>query len=283
MKSVTSLKNLFFEPFDDVGTVNRYFDKWSDDSGSKYYPLISLLLNDGDGVSARNCKDIILTIWKSKGNLSIRRGRKLHGIIETYFLKDEESASLAVEENVARGVKKTPHPSDKTALCEALALLVDSEDVESISKIITTSQSPQTSPPSYNHVAEEFGAFKRWCDEYVTGKYKFYKTEWKIRCAKLNLVGVVDAAFVSIENPDEVFIVDWKRCASIDLENPFGRMGKKAPFDVLPDCNFGHYSMQLNVYGRMIESEYSHLKVTRLAVVQIWKDKVGHFEVNRLF
>ena len=70
-----------------------------------------------------------------------------------------------------------------------------------------------------------------------------------------------------MRDPDNnVVIVDWKRAKSIKTEND--RCHLKYPLGHLPDTNYWHYSLQVNVYGYILESEYG-MKVAgyKLAVV----------------
>ena len=50
-----------------------------------------------------------------------------------------------------------------------------------------------------------------------------------------------------------LIIFDWKRSKEIRSD---GREPMKYPLQNLPDCNYFHYALQLNVYKYMLESEY---------------------------
>jgi hypothetical protein len=63
---------------------------------------------------------------------------------------------------------------------------------------------------------------------------------------------------------NEVYIYDWKRTIGLNRENTFSNM--KAPFERFPDCNFYHYSVQLNIYCYILEKQYG-LKVMGMALV----------------
>jgi hypothetical protein len=82
---------------------------------------------------------------------------------------------------------------------------------------------------------------------------EIYRTEWLIY-ADERITGSVDAVFI---NPDGTLtIMDWKRSKEI-RKTPFsGNKKGKAPFDHLPDCNYYHYCLQLNLYRNIIQTYY---------------------------
>lgn len=55
-----------------------------------------------------------------------------------------------------------------------------------------------------------------------------------------------------VKNPKgEYFILDWKTNKKIDYDSFRGQTFMKNPFDMYPDCNYYHYSMQMKAYERM--------------------------------
>ena len=59
------------------------------------------------------------------------------------------------------------------------------------------------------------------------------------------------------ENSDGTLqIYDWKRCEEIRHEPEFNKYAKTPCIDHLPDTNFWHYALQLNVYKYILESKY---------------------------
>jgi hypothetical protein len=59
-------------------------------------------------------------------------------------------------------------------------------------------------------------------------------------------------------------IYDWKRSKEIKYENKF--QSCLEPIHHLPDTNYWHYSLQLNIYRRILELFYD-VKVSELALV----------------
>jgi hypothetical protein len=68
-------------------------------------------------------------------------------------------------------------------------------------------------------------------------------------------------------------IYDWKRSKEIKAENQFGN--GLAPLEHLPDCNYWHYTMQLNVYKWMLEKYYG-LEVADLYLVILHPDNPSY-------
>ena len=289
MLSVTSLKNIIFEPFDEDNVINTNYYKWKLIKENKYYNLINFMINNLNFTDEK-CKHVIKSIWDFKGKYSIARGKILHKLIEN----DLENVDSSENEKILNlytecNNQYDPIEEDNVFNPSLFYSIIDEEDRNAICDYLTCNFIKSTKhdkkivvPLTYNYIKEEYESFKQWRAQYFTN-VKLYKTEWKIKSEHLNLVGVIDAVFSYNDSPNELLIVDWKRNGNIELENPMGKMGLKPPFDVLPDCNFGHYSLQLNVYGRMVELSYAPLKVRKMLIVQIINDKIEEYEVKRLF
>lgn len=95
-----------------------------------------------------------------------------------------------------------------------------------------------------------------------------YRTEWMVWNKELKLAGSIDMIF---ENPDGTLqIYDWKRCKEIKKDNKWQSATTEC-ISHLPDCNFWHYSLQLNTYKWMIEQKYEK-KVTKMYLVCLHPD-----------
>ena len=122
---------------------------------------------------------------------------------------------------------------------------------------------------------DEFYHFKEW---FKTKNYKIEKVEWKIKCKKLHLSGIVDCVIEDLDYKSEFkketnfkhsIIIDWKRTDK-DLENePFKEYCKIKPFNKIKDNKLGRYTVQMNLYKHMIETENPEIKITGLLLVQI--------------
>ena len=90
-----------------------------------------------------------------------------------------------------------------------------------------------------------------------------YRTEWSVFSEKYNLAGQIDMAYMNTKT-HTIELYDWKRSKKIEKTNRW--QSGKGPVSHLPDCNFWHYSLQLNVYKYILETEYD-LKVSGMYLV----------------
>lgn len=77
-----------------------------------------------------------------------------------------------------------------------------------------------------------------------------FRLEWRI-WDPIGIAGSVDAV---MKCGDDYFIYDWKRSKEIKLRNPFQRC--KGCLAHLDDCNYNHYTLQLNIYKYILEKYY---------------------------
>jgi hypothetical protein len=107
--------------------------------------------------------------------------------------------------------------------------------------------------------------------------HKEYRTEWLIyddnpNCKSI-LAGSID--FTVIDENGDLHLFDWKRSKEIKKENYYTNryedvIHKKMykPFNNLDDCNFNHYSLQLNFYRHVLETLYGKtIKTMRLVIL----------------
>jgi len=113
----------------------------------------------------------------------------------------------------------------------------------------------------------EFQYFQKFVQDFP--ELKPYRTEWMVYYEELKISGSIDMIF---ENPDGTLqIYDWKRCKSIEYE-AFGNQTAIVPcISHIPDSNFWHYSIQLNIYRMILQEKYGK-KVTGLYLVCLHPD-----------
>jgi hypothetical protein len=80
-----------------------------------------------------------------------------------------------------------------------------------------------------------------------------YRTEWEVWVEEIKLAGSLDMVFKR-KSDGRYLIYDWKRSKEIKFENPWGT--GYGPVSHLPDCNYWHYTLQLNVYKWVLEKYY---------------------------
>lgn len=98
----------------------------------------------------------------------------------------------------------------------------------------------------------EFSYFKQFVADFP--ELKPYRTEWTVYYEEIKLSGSIDMIF---ENPDGTLkIYDWKRSKGIEYESYGDKCAKTKCINHLPDSNFWHYSLQLNIYRAILEKKY---------------------------
>lgn len=98
---------------------------------------------------------------------------------------------------------------------------------------------------------------------------KPFRTEWTIYHEDLKLAGSIDMVY---ENDDNTLsIYDWKRVKNITPVNSFDQYAITESICHVPDSNFWHYALQLNIYKAILEEKYSK-KVTELYLVRLHPD-----------
>jgi ATP-dependent exoDNAse (exonuclease V) beta subunit len=86
---------------------------------------------------------------------------------------------------------------------------------------------------------------------------KPYRTEWKIYHEDLKISGCIDMVY---ENTDgTISIFDWKRSKEINTTNSWNKFALTECISHLPDTNFWHYSLQLNIYKTILEEKYDKI------------------------
>lgn len=107
-----------------------------------------------------------------------------------------------------------------------------------------------------------------------------YRSEWEVFTdsltpsdeRKIKLCGSIDMVFRR-KSDGKFVIYDWKRSKEIKGENPFG--SGLAPLEHLPDTNYWHYTMQLNVYKWILETYYD-VQVGDLYIVILHPDNTSY-------
>lgn len=113
----------------------------------------------------------------------------------------------------------------------------------------------------------EYQWFQRFVRDFP--ELKPYRTEWMVYYEEIKISGSIDMIF---ENPDgTIQIYDWKRCKEILYESPYNKTALTPCISHLPDTNFWHYALQLNVYKTILEQKYGK-KVTGLYLVCLHPD-----------
>jgi len=138
--------------------------------------------------------------------------------------------------------------------------------------------------PSPNN-SVEYGYFLHFTQKY--SNLTPYRTEWVIYDEELKLAGSIDMVF---KKDNTYAIYDWKRSKEIKKSN-WNRYAHTECINHLPDANFWHYSLQLNIYKGILEKNYN-IKIGEMYIVclhpvndtyQIFKIPELKEEVKELF
>ncbi len=139
--------------------------------------------------------------------------------------------------------------------------------------------SPEEIDPAVKETAEWRYFMKFWND--CGGDLEPYRSEWEVFTdsiqpleeeRKIKLCGSIDMVFRR-KSDGKFVIYDWKRSKEIKSENPFST--GLAPLDHLPDTNYWHYTLQLNVYKWILETYYG-LEVADLYLVILHPDQPSY-------
>jgi len=104
-----------------------------------------------------------------------------------------------------------------------------------------------------------------------------YRTEWTVFDKELKIAGSIDMVF---QNEDgSLLIYDWKRCKDITKTTSFNKYSNNSLISHIPDTNFWHYSLQLNVYKHILEKNYG-VSVTDLYLVCLHPNKENYRRIK---
>ena len=81
-----------------------------------------------------------------------------------------------------------------------------------------------------------------------------WRAEWSVFSEEHMLCGQIDMLFRR-KSDGKFLIYDWKRSREIKTSNTFQK--GLAPLDHLDDCNYWHYTLQLNLYRWILEHLYN--------------------------
>ena len=137
---------------------------------------------------------------------------------------------------------------------------------------------PELIQPEVLETAEWSYFQKFWSD--VSGDLVPYRSEWEVWSEEHKLAGSIDMIFYR-KSDDSYVIYDWKRSKEIKKDNSFAT--GFGPASHLPDANYWHYTLQLNVYRWFLETFYG-LKISDMYIVIFHPDNNTYkrFRLNRL-
>jgi hypothetical protein len=107
-----------------------------------------------------------------------------------------------------------------------------------------------------------------------------YRTEWTVFHEEARLSGSIDMVFENLdpctgEPTGTLSIYDWKRCKEIGRSSAFNKWAITPGIEHVPDTNYWHYCLQLNVYKYILQEKYGKT-VTELYLVCLHPDNANH-------
>jgi len=103
-----------------------------------------------------------------------------------------------------------------------------------------------------------------------------YGVEWCIYVEDIGLAGTID--FVSENEDGTLDLYDWKRTKHMEMYNPYHKYSPIVSH--IPDTNFWHYTLQLNLYKYMIERKNKKVKHMYLVTFYPTQDMFKRYEVE---
>ena len=125
----------------------------------------------------------------------------------------------------------------------------------------------------YNDIEQEddsieYKYFKNFVRDHA--HLEAYRTEMYIFDEDLKLSGSIDMLFRD-KNTGDFYIYDWKRTKDIIEDTLYNKRAKTKCVNHLPDTNFWHYALQLNLYARILKDKYD-IEIKKLCLVVLHPD-----------
>ena len=251
-------RNLLFEKFGNIKFIEEGHEYFIDDE--KYTPVSTVISEyeqpfEEDKVAEnyakknRRTKEDVLKEWKFKNLKSTIGGSRVHEFGESYT-------------NMVAGFPEKICESNRKQYvdCRGEMMLIPTYPKESAVKKFYDEKSGYLTP-----VGAEFKLSTRYMGDNVR-----------------KICGTCDLLFYE-EDPlfgeHQFVLADWKTNAS--LTNDFKRNKKicmKFPFDNMIDDALSHYTLQFNLYRRMLESVGVKIGDMRL----IWLKEDGDYEIIKI-
>lgn len=117
--------------------------------------------------------------------------------------------------------------------------------------------------------------FQKYLDDHK--EYKAYRTEWTVFSKKYKIAGSIDMVYEDPKNPGCHVIADWKRSNEIKFENKWEK--GKGPLSHLDNCNYWHYTLQLNIYRMLLEKYYDKV-ITDMFLVVLHPNNESYLKIT---
>jgi hypothetical protein len=148
-------------------------------------------------------------------------------------------------------------------------------DVECYSNDEEETKIENKTPPVKN-LSPEFAQFLHFRRDFQ--HLRPYRTEWTVFYEEYKICGSIDMVYYNtLTNSHEIY--DWKRSKEIVFDDSFGKTALTPGLMHLPDTNYWHYSLQLNVYKRILEDKYG-MQITGLYLICLHPDHADYERIE---
>lgn len=107
-----------------------------------------------------------------------------------------------------------------------------------------------------------------------------FRTEWIVYDTELKLAGSVDMVYINDDGTINIY--DWKRSKEIKRVSYTNEFSTTPCIAEIPDTNFWHYSLQLNIYKYILEKNYDHIVKDLFLVILHPDSKENNFELIKV-
>jgi hypothetical protein len=243
--SVTTFVHGHFEHFNAkevIAAMMGNTKKWNDPvANAKYY-----------GKTAEEIEEM----WSKAGRDAAAKGTEMHYKIECFY-NDADTADPDTD---------TADPDTDTA---------------------DTDNNPRRCSPD---TPPELQYFKNFHNEHVAGEQatlRPYRTEWTVFHEEARIAGSIDMVYEVVTresrrrgtDPPPLAIYDWKRCRDIVKTNRGNKFATHPAIEHLPDTNYWHYALQLNIYKYILQTKYDKT-VTDLYLVVLHPEAQNYQRVK---
>jgi hypothetical protein len=127
----------------------------------------------------------------------------------------------------------------------------------------------------------EFNYFMDYYKHMTDEGYLPYAAELRVFDTDLSLAGSIDMMWIHRRNvghsPTHITLVDWKRTKDLKFK-AFKYKKGCGPCAGVQDCNYYHYTLQLNVYKHLLESHYD-IYVDDMHLVVLYPENESYIKV----
>lgn len=236
--SCTGFLHNFFGHFDADAVIAKMMSssKWYE---SKYY-----------GMTAEEIKKM----WSDKGKASSEAGTRMHLDIEHFY---NALPAVWITEGTVEAITEGTYVPGEAVTGGGGETEGKRRCVDIDTGIVAMREADDWTAAG----GAEWDYFKDYQRAYGS-RFEPFRTEWLVFDEEHKVAGSIDMVYKKSDGT--LAIYDWKRIEEVKTENRF--QSGLGPVAHLPDTNYWHYSLQLNVYRYIIQKHYGYT-VSELALV----------------